>query len=76
MTQAAQDGSRKKIKNAFRKYLCDNWFYLKQAIQEGVRAYTHPDQVPFLITAKFKENIAKPRTGVDELLAAHGALKI
>jgi hypothetical protein len=76
LSQAAQDGSRCRIDNYFRNDLCDKWFYLKQAIKDAVLAYTHPDQVPYLITAKFNENIAKPRTAVDELIATQDKLEL
>lgn len=71
-----QDGKRKRLDNYFRSDLCEKWFYLKQAIQDAVRAYTHPDQVPYLIEARFKENVSKPRTAADELIAAQDALTI
>lgn len=74
--QPAEDGTRKRFDNYFRSDLCGKWLYLKQAIQDALRAYTHPDQVPYLITARFKENVAKPRTAVDELLAAQEKLEL
>lgn len=71
-----QNGKRKRFDNYFRRELCEKWFYLRNAINEALRAYTHPDQVPYLITAKFKENIAKPRTAADELLADREKLEV
>ena len=75
--QPGQDGKRKKLDNYFRSDLCGKWLYLKQAIQDALRAtYTLPDKFPYLITAKFKDITAKPRTAADELFAAQDKLEV
>jgi len=76
LVQTDESQRKKRVDNYLRRDLSEKWFYLKQAIQEALRAYTNPAQVPYLISARFKENLAKPRTAVDELLADQEKLEV
>ncbi len=55
--------------NYFRRYVEENWAYLKPAIEDAVPASKHPSEVPFRIATLFQENIGKPRTQADILFA-------
>ena len=55
--------------NYLRGYLEENWAYLEPAIEEGTSASVHPRRVPYVITAKFQENLSKPKTYADILFA-------
>jgi hypothetical protein len=60
---------KKRRENFLRRYLQENWAFLKPAIEYGMRSGKHPGQVPYLITAKFQGNLAKPRSQADILFA-------
>ena len=60
---------RKRMENYFRRYLEENWAYLKEAIEYVLRGYQHPGQVPYLVTARFHANLSKPRTQADIFFA-------
>jgi len=55
--------------NYFRRYVEENWAYLKPAIEDAVPASKHPSEVPFRIVTLFQENVGKPRTQADILFA-------
>ncbi len=61
--------NRKRMANYFRRYLEENWAYLKEAIEYVLREYQHPGQVPYLMTARFQANLSKPRTQADIFFA-------
>jgi len=60
---------RKKVENYLRRYLEENWAYLKEAIEYVLRENQHPGQVPYLITARFHANLSKPQTQADIFFA-------
>jgi hypothetical protein len=60
---------RKRMENYFRRYLEENWAYLKEAIEYVLREYQHPGRVPYLIKAGFHANLSKPRTQADIFFA-------
>lgn len=66
---------KKMVENWFRQFLAENWFYLKNAIKQAMQNYEHPDKVPYLVVAKFYENMAKPRFPIDVLTATEQQLK-
>lgn len=66
---------KKMVENWFRRFLTENWFYLKNAIKQAMQDYEHPGKVPYLVVAKFYENMAKPRFPIDVLTATEQQLK-
>ena len=55
--------------NYIRRYIGENWAYLKPAIEDAIPASKHPSEVPFRIVTLFQENVGKPRTQADILFA-------
>lgn len=64
-----EQGRKRRVENDLRRYLEENWAYLKRAIMDGVQSSKHPRQVPYLITAKFWEYLSQPKTQADILFA-------
>jgi len=60
---------KKRRENFLRRHLQENWPFLKPAIEYSVTSAKHTGQLPYLITAKFQDNLAKPRTQADILFA-------
>jgi hypothetical protein len=61
--------------NYVRKFLCENWRYLKKALER-----LHPSrhllgEAPYVITSRFYANIGMPRMPEEQLLAEIEALK-
>jgi len=69
------EGKGKTIENEFRRHLEESWPDLKPAIDYGVRISKHPNEVPYRIAEKFRENWSKPKTSADLLFAERGAAK-
>ena len=63
--------------NYFRKFFCENWRYLRLAINEVVRHQRciHSSAVPYLITTWLFINYGKPRTAQDTVVVEIEALK-
>lgn len=61
--------TRKKRPNDFRAYLAENWYYLKRAIKEGLRQKLDASDVPYVVTAKYLEDLESPETPVEPILA-------
>ncbi len=54
--------------NYLRRFLCENWRFLRMAINQVCIHKIHPKVVAYLITAKFYANLGKPRTAQDDVL--------
>jgi hypothetical protein len=63
-------GKKKRVPNAVRQKLADNFYFLERAIDKGLElAQIDPRPIPFLVLAKFDEILAEPKTYADQVLA-------
>ncbi len=64
-----ETGKKFKQQSHLRSYFADNARHLRLAIEEvETQPATHPNRVPFLISAAFGKNLAKPQTAQDSVL--------
>jgi hypothetical protein len=55
--------------NYVREFLCDNWRYLKKAVERLHLSKLHSGAVPYVIVSRLYANIGMPRTSEEQLLA-------
>ena len=60
-----------RVSNFLLSHLEENREHLEEAIQWScrVKPLPHPDEIPYVVTARFLENLSKPRTTLERVLS-------
>ena len=61
--------AKRRITNDFRVYLCEGWYYLKQAITEADRLKLDPHATPDAITVRFLKSVSGTENPVESTRA-------
>jgi hypothetical protein len=61
-------------KNSVRQFLCKNWRDLRLAIEESWDPHYPSEGIPFKLTARFVQNVLRPKNSVEAVLAAQEKL--
>jgi len=61
--------------NYVREFLCENWRYLRKAVERLRLSKLHFRAVPYIITSRLYANIGAPRTAQEQLLAEIEAIR-
>jgi hypothetical protein len=64
----------KRVPNYLRQFLHEKRADLDWVIEHCVKVIPrpHPGEMPYIVTAKFLENLSRPRTSLERVLSAHG----
>jgi hypothetical protein len=57
-----------------RQFLWENWRGLRLAIEEGWNSKHPAESIPFILTAKFIQNLSRPKSAVEQVLATQEKL--